>query len=910
MTDNRRTRAPRRARAEASDGAEARPSADVAADRATSIRRRMTIVAIGLGVGMIIAAGRAVTLQTVYAEQLKREAAYNYVSTVALDDWRGDVVDRNGNLLATTVHRWALTVDPTRVQLPEQTAAVLGELLGQDPAALADKLGAGEKKRGVAVTGNVAARAARRAIQPTAEALADAFGFPVARLDRPLGLLEYFYQMEQLQIPGVWRIVKTLSQAAEYAARAIAADADRLRFFPSRGRRFAYLARDLSDEQARQIDEARAHWTEVCRERREQRQRCDNPLAAVRVTPEPKRYYPKREVGTQLIGLVGTDGHGLSGVERALDGLLAGGHARAKTVRDRRGRAMYLDGVPEDADLVAYTVEVTIDEKIQAMAEKEINEACLTSGARAGYAIVMHVKTGEILAAASFPSFNPNTFTEWFRDREPLADERRAFAQARDDLQWASSWPLMGKLFPGEHQAVMREARRSLARQYDAFVEYAHAYPDASRANAFLDVYEPGSVTKVFTIAAGIEEGLVTLDYEYDLEDGRFELHDPDENVVRDTSRMDKGNVALVMKKSSNIGAAKIGMDLGAERLERYMHAFGFGSTTGSGFPGEAQGLLMPASEWKLVELANISFGQGFAATGVQLVSALSAVGNGGKLMRPVLVRRILDAEGREVQRWEPTVLRQVVSPKTARTVIDLMQTVVEPDGTGARAYIPAYPVAGKTGTGQKSHLRKRGYAEDMWVSTFFGLAPADDPELAIMILVDEPKAKRHGGGVFAAPAFRNLMRWSLKYLGVPSPYDTGHKVAWLDPATLAERRAEGREASAAAPLDRFAPPVDPDDAGDVPVPDFRGMTMDQVRKMAHEHGLKVRYVGTGLARTQDLPAHGRVPAWSTITVVFQPRTPDAPVSALSRSGAPAAPPSLPPPPRPSPADGAPGGAP
>jgi stage V sporulation protein D (sporulation-specific penicillin-binding protein) len=225
-------------------------------------------------------------------------------------------------------------------------------------------------------------------------------------------------------------------------------------------------------------------------------------------------------------------------------------------------------------------------------------------------------------------------------------------------------------------------------------------------------------------------------------------------------------------------------------------------------------------------------------------------------------------------------VAAQVVSEKTSRTVLDLMRAVVEPGGTGTRAYIPEYPVAGKTGTGQKSHLKKRGYANDMWVSTFFGVAPADNPELAVVILVDEPKGKRHGGGVFAAPSFKRIMRWSLKYLGVPSPYDAGKQVAWNDPAELKKRRAQapaGKTDTHAS----LAPPIAASEAGNVAVPSFSGMTMDQVRRLARTSGLIVQYRGSGLARSQDIPTHERVPAWTPITVFFQPRGNLVPMAGL-----------------------------
>ena len=464
-----------------------------------------------------------------------------------------------------------------------------------------------------------------------------------------------------------------------------------------------------------------------------------------------------------------------------------------------------------------------------------------------------------------------------------MVDQRVALAQARDDLRWAATWPGMSQTHPGRTKELLRGSWRELARQTNAFVEYQHAYPNAARHIAFQSAYEPGSILKVLTLAAWLEDDVHPINHQYDLMNGEWDLEDGTETLesskIGDDHRYDIASCDPVygLKTSSNIVYGQMGLDLGAKRLEGYLRSFGLGSQTGIGFPGESRGLLRDAEEWKKVETVNIAFGQGVSATGLQLVSALSAIGNGGVRMKPMLIRRIVSPDGHVTQEWEPEVLERVVSERTANTVIDVMATVIEPGGTGTRAYIPEYPVAGKTGTGQKPHLRKKGYAENMWVATFFGIAPTDDPELAVLVLIDEPKGKRYGG-VVAAPAFREIMRGSLRHLGVPSPYDDAYQVAAIDPQELQERRSKPKRADES--LAEAAPPVDPDHAAEVPVPDFVGMTMDQVRKSAAEFGLDVRYVGSGTARSQDIPPHERVKAWSEITIVFEPRSPDASLAA------------------------------
>jgi stage V sporulation protein D (sporulation-specific penicillin-binding protein) len=842
--------------------------------RQKAVRFRLTLVALVLGLGMALAAGRSFFLQTHYHEALNAEARRNYVSTTSVDERRGDIYDRNGALMAVTVHRWAVTVDPRFVVSKEETATLLARLLGVDYARTLRRLEPVFHNSAETLSSGSSMEAARRYVRPVVTALAKTFVIPETDFQRSMELMSYFYQMEQLQVPGMYKVVNTVKRAARVVADMVKSEVENLGVFTPRGRKFAYIDRDLDDNAVNRVTNAKATFSKHCGKERKAGRSCHNPLRAVHIKPEPKRYYPKREIATQYLGRVGRNNRGSSGVERMLDGFLSSGQHKVTKVRDRRGRAIYLHGIDPESPLAPHSVELAIDEKIQSYAEHIINEACLVSGARAGYAVVMDVRTGEVLAAANFPAFNPNDHNTWYQARQPLRNERKSFEQAWDDLKWAGSSSLLALAYPENHKLVFREASAALHEAGNAFIEQDHAFPNASRANAFLDVYEPGSVTKVFTVAAALDQGVVEASQVFDLENGLFLLDDKDKSKIRDTSPKKSGDVALIIQKSSNIGATKIGFELGMPRLERYLRDFGFGSSTRSGFPGEASGYLRPAKNWTEVGFANIAFGQGFSVTGIQLVRALSALGNGGKLMRPILVRRVIGNDGQLIREYKPEVVRQVVSAKTARTVLDLMRLVVQPGGTGTRAYIPAYPVAGKTGTGQKPHLKKRGYADDMWVSTFFGLAPADNPRLAVAILIDEPKGERHGGGVFAAPPFRKITSWSLKYLGVPSPYDSARQVAWVDPVELAKRRAAGKKgADTTGAFVSLAPPTATGASGTVVVPVFKGMTMDKVRQLAYASGLKVTYIGSGLAAQQDLPPNTRVPGWSRVRVLFSPRS-------------------------------------
>lgn len=379
---------------------------------------------------------------------------------------------------------------------------------------------------------------------------------------------------------------------------------------------------------------------------------------------------------------------------------------------------------------------------------------------------------------------------------------------------------------------------------------------------------------KIFTVAAALEEKVVDLDTVFDLERGTWQLEDVDKNVIHDTSRITEGDIGLILKKSSNIGAGKLGFRLGAHRLAEYLRGFGFGERSKSGFPGEAKGLLRDPEKWVPIDLANMSFGQGLAVTGIQLAMALGAIANEGKLMRPILVRRILNEEGQALKTWEPEVVRQVVSPKVARTTLDLMTQVVEEGGTGVRAYIPEWPVAGKTGTGQKPHLRRRGYSEDMWVNTFFGVAPVNEPALSVTVLIDEPQGKRHGGGLIAAPVFRRIMESSLSYLGVKSPYRSAKRHAWLEPEVLAERRQEVAPDESA-----FQAPQGPKvemAKGWVPAPDFIGKTMKDASILASKSGIKVLFEGQGFAIKQSVAPQSLLDAEDGLILTFAPKLPGA----------------------------------
>jgi cell division protein FtsI (penicillin-binding protein 3) len=350
-------------------------------------------------------------------------------------------------------------------------------------------------------------------------------------------------------------------------------------------------------------------------------------------------------------------------------------------------------------------VVLTLDATLQYIAEKEIDAAWRRTRARAAMAVAMDPRTGEILALAIRPTFNPN-----------------AFAAATDDER---------------------------------------------RNRAVTDPFEPGSTFKVILAAAALEEGVARPTDRFYGENGAITVASA---TIRDWKKYGWLTFTEVLQNSSNVGSIKVGLSLGKERYYKYITGFGFGAPTGVGLPGESRGQLRAPERWSGLSLATMSIGQEISVTAVQMVSAFAAVANGGRLMQPQIVRATLDGQGREVQGFEPKAIRQVISPETARVLTGIMTRVVS-DGTGHNAAIAGFEVAGKTGTAQKMDPATRRYSRAPGVLSFVGFTPADDPRLAMLVLLDEPKNEKWGSEA-AAPIFAAIGAEALRYLHAP-PKDT-----------------------------------------------------------------------------------------------------------------------------------------
>jgi len=427
-------------------------------------------------------------------------------------------------------------------------------------------------------------------------------------------------------------------------------------------------------------------------------------LDGISFIPEHSRFYPSKALAAQLLGFTGMDGHGLEGLEYNFDRHLKGAGQRFTVMKDALGRRFAPDEF-QLSDTRGSDLVLTIDQTIQYIAERSLEAGVNASDAETGMAIVMVPHTGEILALANYPYFNPNVFGDF------------------DQRIW--------------------------------------------RNRAVTDPFEPGSTLKLFTAAAALETGLVEPDTIFFAENGEYKVG---KNTIHDVHPRAWISLTQIVQYSSNIGAVKVAERIGAETLYDTLIRFGFSQRTGVDCPGETAGLLLPYRRWSRLDTSAIAFGQGISVSALQLASAVSAIANDGYLMRPYILQAILDPNGGLVQRFQPETVRQAVSPETARALRRMMATVVSPEGTGRRALLKGYQACGKTGTAQKVDDSK-SYAEDKFTASFVGFAPAEKPELAIVVIIDEPK-NGHYGGVVAAPVFRKIALEVLDYMDVPPMWE------------------------------------------------------------------------------------------------------------------------------------------
>ena len=374
------------------------------------------------------------------------------------------------------------------------------------------------------------------------------------------------------------------------------------------------------------------------------------------------------------------------------------------------------------------------------------------------------------------------------------------------------------------------------------------------RNRVVADSFEPGSTFKVFTIAAALETGTIKPTDVYNCENGVYKIAG---RTIHDDHPHSSLTVSEVIKYSSNIGAAKIAFKMGDDRLGSYLRNFGFGGRTGIDLPGESPGNLKRRMYG--IDLATISFGQGLSLSTIQLVTAMSAIANGGNLMRPYLVERILDDNGNEVQHREPQIVRRVISVETARKVAKMMETVTGEGGTGTKAAIDGFRVAGKTGTAQKVDSVTRAYSPSKRIGSFVGFVPAENPKLTIAVIIDEPQGIKYGG-VVAAPAFKGIAQNTLAYLKIQPTVATNKAAAVV--------KAEAIQLETESPADGDELEVPPEGAV---MPNFRGMSMRQVLQVMEKRGINIRLIGSGRANEQSPPPGQSIREADKVWVRFTP---------------------------------------
>jgi stage V sporulation protein D (sporulation-specific penicillin-binding protein) len=518
-------------------------------------------------------------------------------------------------------------------------------------------------------------------------------------------------------------------------------------------------------------------------------------LPGVGFSDDTRRVYPMGNILAPILGIVNMDAHGAEGIELSYDQQLYGQKGFISEETDAKARSL-IGGVHSyQAPVDGSNLALTIDSNIQYIVEQQLDDIVNSTKPQSTTIIVMDPKTGRILAMGNRPSFDPNDYKK---------------------------------------------------------------FPEPTRRNlAITTQYEPGSTFKIITAASALEEGTTNPNKSYN-DPGYLPVGE--QRITNwDTDMSEHGDISLTkgMQLSSNVVMAQVGLELGRETFFKYIRGFGFGQKTGIDLPGEAIGQLLKEQKTSRFEQATMSFGQANAATPMQMITAISAVANGGTLYKPYIVDKITDSNGNVVTENKPTALRQVISKTTSDQMRDILEKVVS-EGTGQTGKIDGYRVAGKTGTAQKVDETGK-YSTKDFVASFVGFAPAEDPRVAVLVIIDSPEEGGiHQGGVLAGPRVKEIIQKSLQYLGVPPSYKTGKEVPFE-----------------VQPTEKYQPkPVIPERtpiAGEGVVPDLTGRTMSEAGEMLSKQGLRMNFVGTGLVSSQDPPPGKVLPAGSIINIKFEP---------------------------------------
>ena len=552
-------------------------------------------------------------------------------------------------------------------------------------------------------------------------------------------------------------------------------------------------------------------------------------LSGIRVVKRPQRYYPQGSLASHVLGIAGSDNQGLEGIEYYYDEVLRGIPGRQSIEKDATQRSIPGGDSEFVAPQAGYDVVLTVDGVIQYIAETRIQEAVVSTKSDRGLVLVMDPNTGEILANAIYPTFDPNYY-----------------------------------------QDFQAERRRNVA---------------------ITDQYEPGSTFKFVTAAASLDLGLTynerrfTSDAFWEVGGGR----------IRNSDGRVFGNISFLeaIERSDNITFAKLSTEMGPERFYPYIRGFGFGDRSGVDFPGEISGMVASANRGgQALQWANTGFGQGIAVTPLQLLNAVSSIANGGSLMKPYFVREIRDTQGKLVEQFDPEVRKNPVKSETAIEVCQLLRSVVV-NGNGNRAEVAGYYVAGKTGTAEVPQAGAYGGER---IASFVGFAPVDEPVLALLVVLYNPKVESPYGGVLAAPVFSDIMEESLEYLNIKRREEGRQRALQsLVPnvTNFSREEAQARlsqdgflwtmEGSGALVTNQTPAPgvrvpaqttvhlffYESEQREAVEVPNVVGLSMRDASTMLSDSGLRITVAGSGIAVEQYPAAGSRIPKGSAVEVIF-----------------------------------------
>jgi cell division protein FtsI (penicillin-binding protein 3) len=545
-------------------------------------------------------------------------------------------------------------------------------------------------------------------------------------------------------------------------------------------------------------------------------------LKGIYTMKENERFYPNRDLAAHVLGFVNLDEKGISGLEFQLDKEVRGTGDRILVMADARQR--WFDGEQAKRDEGANVV-LTLDTKIQYIAERELQAAIARTHASAGTVIIQNPNTGEILALANWPKFNPNSPTD--------------------------------------------------------------AKPEARMNPAVSGIYEPGSTFKLITLSAALDQNITRPDEVFDCGNGQVLLSG---HKIHDHKKFGLLAVSDILAQSSDVGSIRIALRLGSPKFYEYIRAFGFGQKTGIELPWESRGMLSPVDTWSGISIGAISMGQEIGVTPIQLVTAVSAIANGGNLHRPYLISEIRKGDqllySGDAAQPDP---RQVLRPETAATVRKLMEGVIlSPHGTGPRARLDGWTAAGKTGTAQKINPETKRYSPWQYIASFTGFAPINSPAVTILVSLDSPVGE-HEGGQVAAPVFKRIAEQVLPYLDVPRDVPVIAKLVQasykdveeapdtslndFNPVNLEEQKPEKPAKKEPAPP---SVTVALDEGGDIAVPDFHGKTVREVTETCLHLGLDPEVIGSSLAQDQSPAPGAKVRRGARITVRFDAITPKA----------------------------------